>query len=70
MLAFLTYRKLKPVVRALAMRSSGKIADVLGCDFDELMLTARRLPQDLMDTLASDPQGSLRYLRQWLGDGS
>ena len=47
-----------------------KIADVLGCDFDELMLTARRLPQDLMDTLASDPQGSLRYLRQWLGDGS
>jgi transcriptional regulator with XRE-family HTH domain len=42
-----------------------KIAEALGCDFDELLLAARRIPPDLMDTLASDPQRSLEFLRQW-----
>ncbi len=41
-----------------------KIAEVLGCDFDELLLAARRVPPDLVETLALDPQRSLEYLRQ------
>ena len=41
------------------------IAEVLGCDFDEFLLAARRMPPDLMERLASDPKGSLEYLRQW-----
>ena len=44
-----------------------KIAEVLGCDFDELLLAARRIPADLLDSLALDPQRSLEYLRQWKG---
>lgn len=42
-----------------------RIADVFGCDADELLLVARRIPSDLMDTLASDPSESLQFLRQW-----
>ena len=42
-----------------------KIAEVLDCDFDELLLAARRMPPDLMETLASDPRRSLEYLRRW-----
>ena len=42
-----------------------KIAGVLSCDADELLLAARRIPPDLMDTLASDPQRSLEFLRHW-----
>ena len=43
------------------------IAEVLGCNFHELLLAARRMPPDLMERLASDPKGSLEYLRQWKG---
>ena len=43
----------------------GKIAEVFECDFDELLLAAKRIPADLMEKLASDPQRSLEYLRQW-----
>ena len=43
------------------------IAEVLACNFDELLLAARRMPPDLMERLASDPKGSLEYLRQWKG---
>ena len=42
-----------------------RIADVFGCDSDELLLVARRIPSDLMDILASEPVESLEYLRQW-----
>ena len=42
-----------------------KIAEVFGCDVDELLLAARRIPPDLMDKLAADPQRSLEFLRQW-----
>ena len=42
-----------------------KIAGVLECDFEELLLAARRLPPDLMDELASDPKRSLEFLRRW-----
>ncbi|MDE2936724.1 MAG: helix-turn-helix transcriptional regulator [Chloroflexota bacterium] len=42
-----------------------KIATVIECEFEELLLTARRIPPDLMDKIASDPQQSLRFLRQW-----
>ena len=43
------------------------IAEVLDCDFEELLLAARRMPPDLMERLALDPKGSLEYLRQWKG---
>ena len=46
------------------------LAEVLDWNFDELLLAARRMPPDLMDTLASDPKGSLEYLRQWKTRGS
>ena len=42
-----------------------EIAEALGCDFDELLLVARRLPPDLMEKLASTPQQSISFLRQW-----
>ena len=42
-----------------------KIADVFDCDFDELLLAARRIPADLLEQLASDPKESLQYLRRW-----
>ena len=45
----------------------GSIAEVLGCNFEELLLVARRMPPELMEKLASDPKGSLEYLRQWKG---
>ena len=41
-----------------------KVAEALSCDFDELLLVAKRMPLDLMETLASDPQRSLEYLRR------
>ena len=41
------------------------IAEFLQCDFEELLLAARRVPPDLMDKLASDPKQSLEFLRQW-----
>ena len=40
------------------------IAEVLNCDFDELLLVARRMPQELMESLATNPQESLEYLRK------
>ena len=42
-----------------------RFAGALDCDFDEFLLVARRMPSDLMETLASDPQRSLEYLRRW-----
>lgn len=42
-----------------------KMADVFDCDFDELLLVARRIPEDLLEQLASDPKESLQYLRRW-----
>ncbi len=42
-----------------------KIAEVFACDADELLLAARRVPPDLMEKLAANPQMSLQHLRQW-----
>ena len=42
-----------------------KIADLFDCDFDELLLAARRMPPDLIEQFAADPTGSLEYLRKW-----
>ena len=42
-----------------------RIADVFECDFDELLLVARRVPPDLMEEFAADPTRSLEYLRRW-----
>ena len=44
-----------------------KIAEVLGCDADELLLAARRIPEEVMDKVAADPVGFLEHLRQWPG---
>lgn len=42
-----------------------RIAEVLDCEFDELLLMAGRVPPDLIERFASDPRGSLEFLRQW-----
>ena len=42
-----------------------KIAEALGCDSDEFLLVARRVPDEFMDKLAADPAESLEFLRQW-----
>lgn len=42
-----------------------RIAEVFGCDSDEFLIAARRIPSELMDRLASEPSESLEYLRQW-----
>ena len=46
------------------------IAEALDCDFEELLLAARRMPPDMMETFALDPRGALRFLRGWKGLGS
>ena len=40
-----------------------RVADVLDCSYDELLLAARRLPSDLMEFLAGRPAESLDFLR-------
>ena len=47
-----------------------KVAEVFGCDFDELMLVARRIAPHLMERLVADPAASLEYLRRWKGSES
>lgn len=42
-----------------------KIAQLFGLDTDELLLVARRLPDSIMEKLATDPGKSLLHLRQW-----
>lgn len=42
-----------------------KLAEKFSVSVDELMLTARRLPEDLLEELASDPKQSLEFLRTW-----
>ena len=39
------------------------IAEVFNCEFDELLLVARRVPPDLMEKLAANPRHSLQFLR-------
>ena len=41
-----------------------KIARLFDCEFEELLLAARRLPADLLDRLAADPKSSLEFLRR------
>ena len=40
-----------------------QIARTFECDLDELMLLARRVPADLLDKLAADPNKHLAYFR-------
>ena len=42
-----------------------KIAEVFDCDFNELLLAARRVPDVFVEEFALDPQRSLQFLRQW-----
>ena len=39
------------------------ISVVFNCEFDELLLVARRVPPDLMEKLAANPRHSLEFLR-------
>jgi len=41
-----------------------KVAKVLQLDADELILTAGRVPSDVMDLLAADPVKGLEFLRK------
>lgn len=43
----------------------GKIASEFGLDKDELMIAARRVPDELVEKLASNPSASLEMLRTW-----
>lgn len=47
-----------------------RISAVFDCEFDELLLAARRMPEDLVEGFAADPSASLEYLRQWRTTGS
>ena len=40
-----------------------KIALVFNCEFEELLLVARRLPTELLDQFAVNPRRSLEFLR-------
>lgn len=41
-----------------------KIAEALRVDPDELLLTARKMPADLMDRLAANPAEGIEFLRK------
>ena len=45
-----------------------RLAEIFSVDADELLLTARRIPESLLDDLATDPSDALQYLRQWKRD--
>jgi len=42
-----------------------RFAEVFDCEFEELLVVARRIPEDVLDVLATDPRGSLHFLRSW-----
>jgi len=42
-----------------------KIAEVLEIDPGELLLAAKRVPEDLLEQLAADPAGGIEFLRRW-----
>ncbi len=42
-----------------------RMAEVFEVDADELLLVARRVPDDLLDRLATDPAEALEFLRTW-----
>lgn len=43
----------------------GRMAEVFGADIDELLLVARRLPDEFLESLATDPPAALQFLRTW-----
>lgn len=43
----------------------GKVAARLGIDPDELLLVARRVPTELLESLAASPSEGLAHLRTW-----
>ena len=42
-----------------------RLAEAFGVDADELGIVARRLPDDVLDRLASSPTEALEFLRKW-----
>lgn len=47
-----------------------RIASVFKLDSAELMLVARRLPADMLDEMAAQPELALEHLRSWKGKSS
>lgn len=46
-----------------------RLAKVFGADPDELLLVARRLPEAMIEDLATDPARAIAFLRKWPGIG-
>lgn len=46
-----------------------KIAQVFEMDPGELLLAARRVPEELLERLAADPAEGIEFLRSWRSDG-
>jgi transcriptional regulator with XRE-family HTH domain len=42
-----------------------RLAKIFKVNADELIILARRVPDEVMDKLAQDPAGALAYLRSW-----
>jgi|SRR5687768_4093559 len=42
-----------------------RLAKVFGADPDELLLVARRLPEAIIEDLATDPARAIAFLRKW-----
>lgn len=42
-----------------------RIANLFDVEADELLLAARRLPEELLDGFAADPSRALAFLRTW-----
>ena len=42
-----------------------RMAEVFGIDVEELLLVARRVPGEFLESLAADPPAALEFLRTW-----
>ena len=45
------------------------MAEIFGVPVDELLLVARRMPDEMMEWLAEDPVEALEMLRTWKKKG-
>jgi transcriptional regulator with XRE-family HTH domain len=45
----------------------GQLAEVFKVEREELLIVARRLPENLVDDLAENPAEALAFLRTWPG---
>jgi transcriptional regulator with XRE-family HTH domain len=42
-----------------------RLAKVFGIDAEELLISARKMPPDLVEEFAADPAAALAFLRTW-----